>query len=194
MPRDLIKPEILKIKQIATSRLFNIEQVDLKFSNGEQRTFKRLKAGTRKAVIIAAMQDNNTILLVNEYAVGTESYELSLPKGLVDHNETIEQAANRELQEEVGMKAGKIDKILDNPIDYPYFYISSRVFMGIFYRHIVLKRAVEKGDSYDQYYLIYLTRLDYLVSEDRGLKEFAELVFGKQKVINFSELIKLIAR
>lgn len=110
---DLIKPEILDVRGIAESNLFNIEQVDLKFSNGQQRTFERLKPGKRQAVIIAAMQDADTILLVKEYAVGTESYEIGLPKGLVDAGETLVQASNRELQEEIGMKADKIEYVMD---------------------------------------------------------------------------------
>jgi ADP-ribose diphosphatase len=109
MPKT--KPEILEINNVAKTKLFNIEQVNLKFSNGELRTFERLRAGLRKAVIIAAMQDKETILLVNEYAVGTERYELGLPKGLVEVNETLEEAANRELQEEIGMKAKNLQYI-----------------------------------------------------------------------------------
>lgn len=100
-------PEIIDVKSIAKTRLFHIEQVELQFSNGAHRVFERLKTSGRKAVVIAAVQDDS-ILLVNEYAVGSESYELSLPKGLVDYGETIYEAANRELQEEVGMKANKI--------------------------------------------------------------------------------------
>lgn len=112
-----------------------------------------------------------------------QEYAVKIRRDLIKH---LFDKAGKPITEQ------KIDKILDNSVDYPYFYTSSRVFMGIFYRHILLKRGVSEGDSYDQYYLIYLTRLDYLVSEDGGLKEFAKLVFDKSKVINFSELINLI--
>lgn len=104
---DKKKPKITAVKSIAKTRLFNIEQVELQFSNGEERVFERLKTSGRKAVIIAAIQ-NNSVLLVNEYAVGSENYELGLPKGLADSNETIIEATNRELQEEIGMKADNI--------------------------------------------------------------------------------------
>lgn len=107
-----VKPKIENVTTVAKSRLFHIEAVDLTFSNGEHRVFERLKPGSRKAVIIAAMPDSETILLINEYAVGTESYELGLPKGLVDHGEGILEAANRELQEEVGMQASNIEHII----------------------------------------------------------------------------------
>jgi len=64
--------------------------------------------------------------------------------------------------------------------------------MAMFYRHVVAGRKVREGDSFDQYYLIYLANLDYLISEDGGLKELGEDVFGKTKVINLAELIRII--
>lgn len=54
------------------------------------------------AVMIVPMLDADTLLLVREYCAGTHSYELGFPKGLIDPGETPEQAANRELQEEIG--------------------------------------------------------------------------------------------
>ena len=87
----------------------------------------------------------------------------------------------------------KIIEIVDNSTSYPYYYASSRIFMALFYRHIVMKRSVGVGDHYDQRYLIYLTKLDYLVSDDVGMKELAKDVFGgTKKVINFTELIELL--
>lgn len=106
----------------------------------------------------------------------------------------------RDLIKDLFQKGGKdiseqkMDQIIDNSANYPYFYISQRIFMASFYRHNVLGRRVDKGDIYDQYYLIYLKNLDYLVSDDVGLKELSEDVFGKSKVITFSELIKLIRK
>ena len=36
-------PEILAIKMQAKSKLFAIESLDLRFSNGERRTYERMK-------------------------------------------------------------------------------------------------------------------------------------------------------
>lgn len=102
------KPKILKTDVVAESRLFKIQQVDLRFTNGEERQFERLKPGMRGAVLIVPMLDNQTVLLVREYAVGLERYELGLPKGLMEPGETPEDAANRELQEEIGYGARKL--------------------------------------------------------------------------------------
>ena len=51
------------------------------------------------------MLDDDTVLLMREYAAGVHRYELGLLKGRMDAGETPEQAANRELKEETGYGA-----------------------------------------------------------------------------------------
>ena len=94
-------PKINGRKQVAKSRLFAIEQLELTFSNGEERQYERMVGSGSGAVMIVPMLDADTLLLVREYCAGTHSYELGFPKGLIDPGETAEQAANRELQEEI---------------------------------------------------------------------------------------------
>jgi ADP-ribose diphosphatase len=96
-----------------TSSFLHVEQVDLEFSNGEHRTYERLKGSGLGAVIIVPMIDDETVLLVREYGVGVERYELGLPKGRLDRDETVEQGADRELKEEIGYGARSL-KILHN--------------------------------------------------------------------------------
>jgi ADP-ribose diphosphatase len=96
MSNILTLPEITQRKQVAKSRLFAIEQIDLTFSNGEKREYERMQGYGRGAVLIVPMLDNETLLLVREYCAGTHSYELGFPKGLIDEGEIPEQAANRE--------------------------------------------------------------------------------------------------
>jgi len=106
-------PIIHATRDITTSRFLHPEQVDLEFSNGEQRTYERLKGHGLGAVIIVPMLDDETVLLIREYGVGVDRYELGLPKGRLDQDETVEQGADRELKEEVGYGARKL-KILHN--------------------------------------------------------------------------------
>ncbi len=102
-------PKILKTEIVANSRLFRIESVDLEFNNGEKRVFERIK-GTRghgTIMMIPVEADNDTVLLVREYAVGLERYEIGLPKGIIEIDEDPKDAANRELKEELGLGARK---------------------------------------------------------------------------------------
>ncbi|HSX52524.1 MAG TPA: ADP compounds hydrolase NudE [Cellvibrio sp.] len=102
------KPSILKRATVARSRLFRADEIHLRFSNGEERTYEKLCSGGPGAVLIVPLLDDNTVLLVREYAVGLEDYHLALPKGAIDQGETLLAAANRELKEEVGYGARKL--------------------------------------------------------------------------------------
>lgn len=108
-----VKPEILSCVEVAKTNIFRVEQMQLRFSNGEERTYERLrgKANGRGAVMIVALDADNNAVLIEEYCGGTERYEWSLPKGLIDPGETAEQAANRELQEEAGFAANRLEVI-----------------------------------------------------------------------------------
>ncbi len=97
-------PEILNISVAAKSRIFEIQAVELKFSNGALRTYERFRPATRAAVMVLPI-DGEDLLMVREYAVGTERYELGFCKGLMEPSETMEQSANREMQEELGLGA-----------------------------------------------------------------------------------------
>lgn len=97
-------PEILNISVAAKSRIFEIQAVELKFSNGALRTYERFRPATRAAVMVLPI-DGEDLLMVREYAVGTERYELGFCKGLMEQGETMEQSANREMQEELGLGA-----------------------------------------------------------------------------------------
>jgi ADP-ribose diphosphatase len=96
---------------LAESRLFRIEEVDLEFSNGVKTSFERLNAASDGAVLIVPLLMDDTVLLVREYAVGTERYELALPKGRIEQHETGLEAANRELMEEVGYAAKRLTPV-----------------------------------------------------------------------------------
>ncbi len=106
-----LPPEILHRETVARTRLFRVEQLDLRFSNGREATFERLSGTTDGAVIVAAVDADGQVLLVREYAAGVERYELGLPKGLIDPGESPEQAALRELREETGYGARRLQAL-----------------------------------------------------------------------------------
>lgn len=86
-----------------------VEVLDLEFSNGERRHFHRQKPHGHGAVVVVPMLDEDTVLLVREYAAGVHRYELGLVKGRIDAGETPAQAADRELKEEAGYGSRRID-------------------------------------------------------------------------------------
>lgn len=103
-----VKPDILKVTTTAESRLFKVEEVELKFSNGAERTYERLANRGRGAVMIVPVTEQQEVVLIREYAVGLEDYTLTLPKGLIDPGEDAHTAADRELKEEAGFGSHKL--------------------------------------------------------------------------------------
>lgn len=104
------KPTLLDKKVLAQTRYFRIESLHLEFSNGERRLFERLGRGHcgGGAVLIVPLLDDETVLLVREYAAGLHRYELGLPKGRIESGEEVLFSANRELKEEVGYGANTL--------------------------------------------------------------------------------------
>ncbi|CAK1798980.1 ADP-ribose diphosphatase [Vibrio crassostreae] len=124
------KPEILAKQTVAQSRLFSIESLDLRFSNGEERTYERMKPSGRNAVMMVPITEQGDILLVREYAAGTERYELGFPKGLIDPGEQPSDAAVRELKEEIGFGANKLTLLKEVILAPSYFSSKMTLFIA----------------------------------------------------------------
>jgi ADP-ribose diphosphatase len=101
-------PDIVAVRQIARSRFFRIEELDLRFANGVERTYERLPGSGTPAVIVVAVNAADELLLIREYCAGFHEMQLTLVKGAAEGGESLEEAANRELMEEVGMGARNI--------------------------------------------------------------------------------------
>lgn len=105
------KPEILNTSLIAESRLFTIQAVDLRFANGTEARYERIVAPGTGAVMVIPFISATEVLMIREYSVGSERYELVFPKGVIDAGETPLAAANRELMEETGYGAAQLSEL-----------------------------------------------------------------------------------
>ncbi|WP_394132883.1 ADP compounds hydrolase NudE [Shewanella maritima] len=129
MTQQHTKPEILGSAVVAQSRLFKIEQIDLKFSNGELRQYERMQGNNRGAVMVVPVH-NGQLLLAKEYAAGTHNYELGFPKGLIDPGEQAIEAANRELQEEIGFASSKLTHLKEVSLAPSYFASKMQIYLA----------------------------------------------------------------
>ena len=98
-------PEVLERKLLSRSRLFAVEELKLRFSNGVERIYERLPVRGHPAVIVVAVNEQRELMLIREYAAGFHEYQLSLPKGAANMGESLEHASDRELKEEIGFGA-----------------------------------------------------------------------------------------
>ncbi len=162
------KPEIKRVTQLAQSRLFTIQELDLQFSNGTQVQFERIKANAGRAVMVAAITAQNEIILVKEYAAGTERYELQLPKGIVEPDEDSIQAANRELSEETGYAGKELTMLQTLRVSPGYFQHETDLVMatGLF------ENKLESGDEPEQPEVVKYPLDD--VDELLGRDDFSE--------------------
>ncbi len=129
-PHSRQKPRILAQDIVAQSRLFKIEQVQLQFSNGEERLFERMRGSGRGAVMVVACPDPEHFYLIREYCAGTHDYQLGFPKGLIDPGETALQAADRELKEEAGFGATMLQELRAVALAPGYFNATMQIVLA----------------------------------------------------------------
>ncbi len=163
MSQNRTPPEILNTEICAKSRLFTIESVDLRFSNGVEAQWERLKSSSRGAVLMVPMVDKDTVLMIREYAVGVGRYELALPKGKIDADESILEAANREMMEEVGYGANQLEHIDSLTIAPGYLGHTTHIVVG---KDLYKKRL--PGDEPEEIEVIpwKLSQLNKLIQQD----------------------------
>lgn len=105
-----VKPNCSQPKTVVESQLFRVESLHLTFANGEIRDYERLVPARPSggAVLIVPLTAENEVILVTEYAAGIDEYVLGFPKGIIEKGESVCEAANRELQEEVGVVSSSL--------------------------------------------------------------------------------------
>jgi ADP-ribose diphosphatase len=108
---DKTAPRITSRRTVAQTRLFRVEELELRFSNGVEVTWERMYGSPRGAVLVVPVRDDNEVLMIREYAAGMERYELGLPKGRIEQNESPVEAAGREITEEIGFGARKLRQL-----------------------------------------------------------------------------------
>ncbi len=102
------KPVVIEEQMVAQSRFFHVQERLLRFRSGEELRIERLLDGGHRSVVVVAMLDADRFILIREYAPGVHSFVLSLPMGGVGKDESIEEAARRELAEEIGYTARQV--------------------------------------------------------------------------------------
>lgn len=79
------------------------DSISRKSPDGYRRELERgEKPPTIDAVVIVATTDKDEILLIKEFRYPLNAWCVSLPAGLIDGEEPVEQAVDRELREETG--------------------------------------------------------------------------------------------
>ncbi|HSS20137.1 MAG TPA: NUDIX hydrolase [Pyrinomonadaceae bacterium] len=102
------RPEILSSKEVFHGRVFNVTVDEIR--EGDQVYQREVVQHPGSAVIVPVF-DDGTIALVRQYRHPSVRYLLEVPAGTLGHGEEPESGAKRELEEELGFVAGKLEKL-----------------------------------------------------------------------------------
>ena len=136
MPFELIKSEPL-----FQGRAFKIRRDWLKTPDGRETKFDIVEHGG-SAILLPIDKDGN-LLFVRQYRHAAGMYLLELPAGTRDGDEPYEDCAAREIREETGMQAGKLEKLGE-------FYLApgySTEFMVVFLATDLKHNPLEADDD-----------------------------------------------
>lgn len=104
MPFELIRSETL-----LQGRAFSIRRDYLKTPNGGETRLEIIDHGG--SVVLIPIDDDGNLLFVRQYRHAAGGDLLELPAGTRDGDEPFEACAAREIREETGMEAGKLQKV-----------------------------------------------------------------------------------
>ncbi|MBI2370351.1 MAG: NUDIX hydrolase [Deltaproteobacteria bacterium] len=99
----------LQVRQIFKGRVLqlNLEQVCL--PNGVEATMEVIRHSGAAAVL--PMLDHDRVLLIRQYRHAVGGFIWEVPAGRLDQGEDPAACAARELEEEVGYRAGRLEKL-----------------------------------------------------------------------------------
>lgn len=97
--------KVIKEREIFKTNIFSVKEIDLELKNKKKVTFSIVEK--KDSSLIVPITADGQLILIKEYFAAIDDYQIGLPKGRVDYGSPSE-AANRELQEEIGYKAGEL--------------------------------------------------------------------------------------
>jgi len=107
--QDSSGERVIESFRIYDGRICALREDTVELSNG--RRAKREIVEHAPVVAIVPIDENGDVLLVRQYRLAAGEALLEVPAGLVDEAEELEAAAQRELQDETGYRAAKLERL-----------------------------------------------------------------------------------
>ncbi|HHZ01888.1 MAG TPA: NUDIX hydrolase [Tissierellia bacterium] len=101
----------VKSEKIFEGKIINLRVDTVELDN--KKYAKREIVEHKSAAAVLAINEEGQVLLVRQYRKAIESYLCEIPAGILNIAEDPKDAALRELKEETGFVAGKIDLIYE---------------------------------------------------------------------------------
>ncbi|RME62713.1 MAG: NUDIX hydrolase [Nitrospirae bacterium] len=113
----MLKPKILDKKTLWEGQFLRV--VGIEFHNGHGKTFLWEAIERRNVdgiVAVVPVTSDNNIIVLKQFRPPLGRYVIEFPAGLNDRGEPVEEVARRELLEETGYVAEKLDFLIDAPL------------------------------------------------------------------------------
>ena len=110
MADTIITPEFIDSKQVFDGRVFDVTVDTVREAD---RTYIREVVHHPGSAVILPAFDDDTVGFVRQYRHPAVKYLLELPAGTLNDREPPEVGAARELEEELGMVAGRLEKLAE---------------------------------------------------------------------------------
>ena len=108
------KPQILSTETIYKGKIFDVIESDIRHDNVQ---YKREIVMHKGSAVIVPLFDDGTIAFVRQYRYAAEKFLLEVPAGTLNKDEDPQLGAIRELEEEIGVRAARVEKLAE-------FYVS----------------------------------------------------------------------
>lgn len=101
-------------RRVYSGRVLNLDIDTVRFPNGTQGELEIIRHPGASAVIPFLSDpggDDPEVLLIRQYRYAAEKYVYEVPAGRLDPNETPDHCARRELREETGCEAERVEHL-----------------------------------------------------------------------------------
>ena len=149
-------------KEIFKNRIFTIKELELELESGKKIYRQILDKGDSS--LIVPLNNQKELILIKEYFPAIDECQLGLPKGRIDPGLDAMETANKELQEEIGFRANKLDELGVLTMSPGYITQKTHIFLA---QELTESKLV--GDEMEELEIIYypFEKFEELISQNK---------------------------
>jgi nudix-type nucleoside diphosphatase (YffH/AdpP family) len=168
---DPLLERVAASDRIYDGRILNVRVDTVEMADG--RSARREIVEHAAVVAIVPVDSRGNVVLVRQYRLAAEEALLEIPAGGVDEGEDIEAAAQREMQEEIGHRAGILRRLAG-------FYVSPGYITEYIHAFLATELVEEPapGDEDEQIEIVRVPLEDALRLIETGDIKDAKSIIG----------------
>lgn len=170
MQDDPLHESVTASDRVYEGRILNVRIDTIQMADG--RSARREIVEHAAVVAIVPVDSQGNVVLVRQYRLPAKEVLLEIPAGGVDDGEDIEAAAQREMQEEIGHRAGTLRSLAG-------FFVSPGYVTEVIHAFLAtdLVEAPIDADEDEQIEVVRMPFADALrLVEDGGIKDAKSII------------------